>query len=370
MNSTLASNLAIFYTANTSVIVPVGTLYDRFQMPYLSTMLNLGLFLPSTILGIILSFTSYLIFTRAEFKSLPLYTYYRYATLLSFFQSSLQLTFSLFFCQRFWPSLGSYGWNLYTSAIYSFMINAALLFRTLIDITIILDRIVLFEPKAKFLFKYSPVVNTTAMFFISLIFCIPQIFLYKIREFPVYLINEQRLTHFYAVSPSDFLNSTIGLIVYYVMLFARNVLTVVVEIVLNAISIFLFKRFMHRKRRITCMPLINVIQTTRGASQSMNVTANRTARARSVDPSSDTSLSAVRNLFMMVLALELVSALQQFFLIAFYTLSIFEGFSAYFTFSVNFFYAIKHTINFAIFVTFNVKFRQALFSYFRSNNTF
>jgi hypothetical protein len=345
--------------------LPIGILYDRFQMPYLSTMLNLGLFLPSTVLGIILSFISYLIFTRAEFTTLPLYSYWRYAMFLSTLQSALQFFFSLYFGQRIWPSLGSYGWTLYISTIYSYMINTAYLFRTLIDIAIILDRIALFEPRAKFLFKYSPVMNTTAMFFISLVLSIPQIFLYKIREFPVYLINEQRLTHFYAVSPSDFLNSTIGLIVYYVMLFARNVLTVVVEIVLNAISIFLFKKFMEKKRRITSIRLTNMIQTTRAVSQSMNLTANRTTSTRSVDSSSDTSLSAVRNLFFMVLALELVSALQQFLLIAFYTLSIFEGFSTYFTFSLNFLYAFKHTINFIIFLAFNLKFRQALFSYFR-----
>jgi hypothetical protein len=377
MNSTYGSlDMVIFYTApNQSIILPMSAVYDLFGETFLATLLYSILVIPISVISIILSIIGFLVLNREEFSDQPLFAYYRVTMLASVAKSIMSLFGNLFYCQRFASALGSYGWTFVTVYLDSFFINLLIFFGTLIDSIIILERIVLFEPKAKFLLKYSPLVNSLALFVFAGLISVPQLFSYEIVDY-------RRLTHIYGFALSVFANSSLGTIVTYVMLFIRIFLNLPVQIVLNIISVILFKRFIAKKTNILgsskrtdtqaagiAVAMTTVAVTYQQLQQAESTLLSNTngavanvASKKSDMPANETSfsLSAVQKLFYMVLALELVAILSGCVLAAVNIYSLLVGISILFIVGVNLTIAIEPTISFLIFFAFNKKFKSAI----------
>jgi hypothetical protein len=241
-------NLAIVYLApNHTITVSVWEFYDQLGLTFMSTVIYLSLVIPLSVIGLVLTLIAFLILKRDEFANQPLFFYYRVVILASICLSCLQLTGSFLFCQRFWPLLGTYSLSFYHTYVKIFACYVLGLFRNLLDIVIVLDRIVMFEPRVKFFVKFSPLVNVTIVLVFAIVFNIPQIFVFKIVDYPVWLITEQRHTHIYGLGLSDFINDQNCLVLVVVMNLVRSVLCIVIQIVLNVVSIVLFVSFMEKK---------------------------------------------------------------------------------------------------------------------------
>jgi hypothetical protein len=167
-------------------------------------------------------------------------------------------------------------------------------------------------------------VNSLALFVFAGLINVPELFTYEIVDFPIFLLGEQRLTHVYGFAVSAFANSSLGTILNYMILFIRTFLTLAIQIVLNIISVVLFKRFITRKQSIlglskkTATPaariaaaMTNVAVTNQQLQQTEATLLSNTngavanvASKKSDMPASETSssLSAVQKLFYMVLA--------------------------------------------------------------------
>jgi hypothetical protein len=229
---------------NLNYTLPLSFIYELFYQTRTSAILYLSVFMLFAFLGILLNCLTFYILRNEEFKEQKSYTYWRVATIPSICNCILQIFNALFSSQALIPATGSLEWTVYGTIALSYLVSSLSFFRTCIDINVVLDRTAMFEPRAKVIFKFGPYVNMAIMFFVCFSMNITQLFLYKIDEYGLFLLGEFCFTHLYGAAPSNFARTPLGLLLYYSLIFVRNLGTLAAELALNILSIFLFRRFM------------------------------------------------------------------------------------------------------------------------------
>jgi hypothetical protein len=224
---------------------------------------------------------------NGEFNSIRLFDYMKVYLINSAIMCALLLP-SFTIAKRFVFADKIYG-SFYGCFIYGPLINGCYTFSSIIDITITLDRISIFTKKFDFVKKCS----LTSICVMSIVCCVlinvPFYFIYYPDSFEVYL-NETLLFNIYYMRPTQFAESKHGSILRYILFLLRDVVPVLFLISLNAISIYLFKRYiMHRSKLFSIRDVdnktSNQLRNKSGAnenthpSQSLEAAAAAAARA-------------------------------------------------------------------------------------------
>ena len=275
--------------------------------------------------------------TRALYFYLKKYVFV--CGLLSLGGTTMFITFS--------PRYISFGLD-YSSRLFKCQIQTPVLillhfYAYILDILIIIERLSQFsnESNRTFIKKYSPYKITL----ISMIFCIivnmPSFFWYYVESNEIFLLKARetpdRLIY---CSQSDFLSSTLGYILSFLMLGINDILTLIVEMILNIVLIFFYVKFLKKKSQV-------ITQT--GSTRAKRIKQNN-------------YLSSDLNLFLMTIFLSLISftshvftAFSTFFILGFKT----DGVSLSTITLVNsFISSFKYFSNFFVLYIFNVKFRD------------
>jgi hypothetical protein len=250
-NSTAQTNSTSYYYTEDGLLTGFGSTW----------VLDTWSFLPFTItsaIGFILNILAFLVFQDSEFN-IPLYAYLRVYCLNNACLNFLTLFNFTFSSIRLFSFANSYWAQVYFNYIYSPISNMNYFYSSVLDITILLDRLVHFENRIKGLFKLKPYWICVIAFFICFIVDSPYYFLYAPASLTVYLNATTTFTFWYGW-PTSFGASHLATVLAYLVAGLRDVLVVILQIALNLASMIYLKRYLNRKRKIcnrTCVQTTN-----------------------------------------------------------------------------------------------------------------
>lgn len=238
--------------------------------------LYLFLFTPVSIVGFFLNTLS-LIALRDEHFTLSLYEYLR---VYCFSGAFLSLVSSFIFCsrsRRFVEFNNSYLAMIYECFVYISIGNTLYFFTGVLDIAIILERLSSFNQKL----KWFTTINPKKVYFGILIFCLiintPYFFVYRPVELDIKLSSNftYRLNAFDA---TQFSRSQIGMIITYIEYLFRDILTLLIEITLNIISIIYLKSYMNRKAALTGKSKLKYVLKSDESTNTNNLSENNSTK--------------------------------------------------------------------------------------------
>ena len=238
--------------------------HEKYGNYFILDMLYISLFTPLAIIGFVLSVISLHIFSSKIFAKKCIYSYFR-AYLVS--STIISFLFSVNFLHRS-PSAFELS-NTYTARYigltFSFPVFATFYyFNSILDVYISLERVTHFLPKLRIIRKLNPVFVCIFLFIFSLICNITYSQTYAPGEAIVYL-DENTTYKIYFDKLTDFGHTAIGAINILAVYISRDVLTLILVIILNILSVTLMRRYLKARRmmfqvneeNITMMNAIN-----------------------------------------------------------------------------------------------------------------
>ena len=351
-NITQKTLFVLFPTYNLTFTDGLEELYEMLNHTYLNTLLHVILLVPTAALGFILNILGFFVFSKNEFKLKPIYSYLRVIFLTGIVSNFFEIFYGVFVSRCLIQQLGnSYFASFYLAHIHTSLNSTCNLYRNVIDIIVVLDRITMFRPKVKrFLTRFSPTRNSAVLLVCTCTVNIPsRVFLFTINCLKIVQINQQQdlnLFNFYIAQNSNFSESLEGQVLKTTFVGFRNLLPLILEISLNIYSTILYREFLRRKHTIKSL------KTYTNNNNNNNNNTNQRLKAGVFNPD--------RNLFYMAFILSLISIVNHVFNLIFffenYISIIIPGFA---TFLAQYSTVLKHAINFNIFHSFNKKFRRA-----------
>ena len=313
---------------------------EMFGMSWMVNCLFLLLVSPFNLVGIVLNIISFLILCNKKFKKNELYSYLRVNVLNSLLINILELFISLPHTYMLSDFANSPLNSFYFCYIYSPLCNFAVLYGSLMDIRISIERIAQFTPKIEILHKKQPFFVSMLLFVISMLISIQFIFQFeplvmtvKIDPNTEYVINIWKF--------SDFGKSRIGSIITYLTYAFRDVFILAIEIGMNILMAILFKNYLSKKSTL------------------QNPTNSNIINNRSISRSN-------RNATVMVILMSSLSVLQHIFFLIMTTYFVFYIDETGFFIGIdhNFVLSLKHFSNFVFLIIFNKEFRCVIKKYF------
>ena len=205
----------------------------------------LFIFPPLSMVSMIGNLVSYRIFSEGYFRRKPLYTYLRMSCLNS---SIVNLAFGLaFICEsRRYLQIANTEFGTYFRCIFKIpIINMCYFYGSILDIILALDRLVeLTRFKETFRRRFNP----TYVCLFSCLFCIafnaPYLFVFEPKNKPIFIIdqngsNSSEVFNYYG--ESKFALSPHGKAVKAVIYFTRDILTLIIIIFINSLSLILLR---------------------------------------------------------------------------------------------------------------------------------
>jgi hypothetical protein len=201
-------------------------------------------------LGLVLNAYSFIVFQDAEFK-VPLYKCLRVYCI----NNMIVCLFGSFNCfsntKRVFSWSNSYLTNAYAANFYVPLAATLNFFSSMIDIFTVLDRIGNFNRRVKTIFHY-PMYRTCFITFIACsAFSVPLFLAYGPESQTVMLNSTSSLTIWYPGASPYFSMKLIGTVWLAIILAVKDFVTMVVQLVLNIISIILLKRYVEKKIQLT-----------------------------------------------------------------------------------------------------------------------
>ena len=240
--------------SNQSKIASLDELYKFFGSTWCIDMLNVYCILPICIAGVISNLIVYTILRKEKFQNILIFKFIRANIIYSIF-ISLILSFSFLGTYRVFKFTNSYGSYFFSAYFYTYFLSLFYFNSNLIDIFAVIERITNFDTNShlkKFIcFKYLRLVA----FIVMLVINIPNLFV----SYPAYRdfeLNDGSMFRIYYWHPTDFQNSLTGTILIYSMHFIRDIITLIVKIALNIVSIRIIRKYFDR---IGLHPVLNTI---------------------------------------------------------------------------------------------------------------
>ena len=313
----------------------MNMLYEKTGSYLLTDELILYLITPVSILGFIFNLISLIILLDPEFKG-RVYKYLRFYCANSIL---IELISSFFVtnARRFSSISNSYYSVVYICYIFINGVDTGYFISAIAQCFIIYDRISIYLPKLKIK------INSYFICLLITIFCIvlnvPFFFIFKPYDLE-YELNNQTIIKLYYYDVSPFSRTPLGNILTLITISIRDIGTLIVEIFLNIVSVYLLIRYQNRKKSIAAIASSNKINN------------------------ADIKLSNTRfKLTIMVIMMSVISIIEHSVLILaiigqFYSSSL--TYRLYALFGV-FAVVLKHGSNFLFFIGFNKKFRKIIF---------
>jgi hypothetical protein len=209
------------------------------------------IFLTSSCISFIdlcLDLVSICILFNKKFKSIKLFDYMKVYVINSTVVCILSLPAFLISRRFAFANEFAYG-TIFVCYIYGPLVNTCYVLSALIDVAVLLDRITLFTRKFDFVNRYSlRLVCSTSLICGLLIGGQFYIFYYP-ETLEVYLSPTLTLKFFYT-NATKFADGLFGSILFYIVLFLKDILTTALVTKFNIISIVLFKRYLTQRSKL------------------------------------------------------------------------------------------------------------------------
>lgn len=291
-------------------------------------------------LGILLNILSFFILKNDRFKSTPIFGYLKIYSLNSSIISLLILINVLTSTYNYFDISYKYEANFFNCYVLNALLTTAHIYSAVLDIYISLDRLFNFFTSLNKFKKLSYKTVCFILFIVCLVINCPIFLMFEPTMLPVNL-DGKTITIIYIFGTSKFGKSEIGEILSFLIYFIRDVVTLVLEVVLNLVSVALLKKRVSMK------------QSFKKSNSSFN--------SLSVVESSKKFLNRVnKNLTLMVFAMCILSALMHISFIGcvfMYTLKVSNSTSGV-CFLSRFTMSMKHFSNFFFFLIFNTLFME------------
>ena len=225
--------------------------FSLFGSSILLDLFQLLAVLPISLMGALFNFLSYYTLSKKVFQNSVLYSYLRVYTLNS-------MIVNVEMALLFWPSTlrtfdfsNTYAAVFYKSFIYLPLINATILFGSLMDILISLERLFKFYPHLDTKFTKIPKWKMISiMIVVTILLCVQYLFKYS----PSYIevpLNKSTMFRIYFSVTTPFANSLWGKLMNYLVYFIRDIFCLFAETVLNICVAVLLKQQIKNKLKIT-----------------------------------------------------------------------------------------------------------------------
>nr|QVK45825.1 G protein-coupled receptor [Proales similis] len=211
------------------------------------------IYMPASAIGCVLNLINFLVFSRKEF-SIKLYTYFKLMTLCCCIFCFISIWYPLAMTKRFFLGKDTHLGAIYICHVYIPICNLLFYFITVLDILILIDRLATFIPKLKSVYnKQSANRLCLIAFLICLALDFPYFFVFVPKPWYYRYLDEQSnvvtLT-FYIIGASDFAVSLTGTIITYLIYVFRDILTIVIIVILNIISIYYLRRHLSKRAQM------------------------------------------------------------------------------------------------------------------------
>jgi hypothetical protein len=296
--------------------------------------------LPSlSFIGIILcSLSAWIFSNKRKFKD-PSFFYYRLLCLVYILHLCHNIPRGLFWTPQYFPQSDTYltaAYRIYYAGVSCILYH----FEDVIQMAILIDRMSVFSPWIKRRFGASPRRISFALFVTCLCIDAPYACSFKIKSFGTYYFyntddskNSIRIETFYFPSPSDFSLTPFGRILLgFTAIFLNLILTVVIGVTLNVVSVHMYKSYLREKKQIeneSHRVIFTTINSENNKSSRVEVFIPRQKRELTFQERNDRKERKVeRNFFLMALTLCSLSILSRIIFIgAFVFYFIFNTFS-------------------------------------------
>ena len=296
----------------------------------------------------ILNSISLFVFTRKKFLKSNIYVYIRIyifnSLLMSLCESFVFVSTSI----RYFEFSNTYSAVSYGTYFYIAVITTTYFYGRIIEIKISLERASNYYTKLKKLFRFSPVFDCL----ISLLLCIlincPYFFVFKPSWDSVKLKSGEYFTIYYW-GTTDFANSAVGKSICFVVLFIRDILTLVLQIVVSLLSVYLFKKIVNKS---------GPIEIFSGKCPKKRLAHCNNCETNNED--SDSLCNVEKKLTFMVTFMTLLATIEHIIVILVVVTSSFIGefLTEVGTSVSNSMFALKNVSNFFIFMAFSKHFRK------------
>jgi hypothetical protein len=198
--------------------------------------------LPVGMMGFILNIYSFSVLLKIKIKSTRLYEYLRIYCLNSAVICLISGWGFLAYSPRFFPYFSFSVFKFYRCYVYNFVGTTFYFFGNFLDIFISLDRITIFNQRAKFINKISLLKLCSSFFLISFLINFPTSLLFYPRSDAEFEQEANlNLNKFTYCGQTSILNSPIGSILTILVVFLRDFVTLMVEIAAGSASVFKIK---------------------------------------------------------------------------------------------------------------------------------
>ena len=201
---------------------------------------------PLSIFGTIMNLIAFLILCKKPFQNSVFFKYLRLNTFNS-------LILSLILTTRFATTMykfdftNTYAASFYREVFYTPILYVIYMYGNLLDIIIIVERLLYVHPieilKKIVNFKYLWVILITSCFLLS----IPNFFATSTDYINIMLNNSTLIRNYYS-KKTEFIQSTFGQVMAFTLFFIRDVLTLIIKVILNIISVILVKNHLKKKK--------------------------------------------------------------------------------------------------------------------------
>ena len=267
-------NLTIVYSilrSNQSEIF-----YNDIDSSWLIDGIYLFGFLPMGAISLVLNVISFVLISRIMVRNHFLYEYLRANTVISSLSCIIEIFQFTAFSPRYFEfvALSTYS-RIFRCQVFSYSQTTLLFIISILDIFIILERLADFNKKLKVFIILSPLKNIA----ITIVFCSVlnvQLLFNQIANSDEKFYNEigniSLNNTVILCSQSDFFGSVYGIVLYCVVLFVKDVFTLILEICGCILLFSYFRRFI---RAHTSISLNASIQHTTSAERTNNMTQKK-----------------------------------------------------------------------------------------------
>jgi hypothetical protein len=360
MNAAWNSNfILISNNASNQTFASIHAFLRAFGSSQVIEMLNISLFLLTSCLGIITNSISLVIFFKKEFV-IPLYDYLRVYVMTGFGMSIMQVTYPFFNCKTLFFETSNSNWGVYyVTFVYGVVQTILLCFIFMIDLVIVVDRIATFNLRFKSLYnRMHPNHIICILLVFSAIIMLPHRFSTDIIEHKLYETRTRKIVKLYFITVNtSFTNRFAGKLILNSIYVFRNGVTLILDITLNLISVYYFRKFASKRKRLVNM-LSMSLDTASGSGGSLgkpSTLETRISKAR--------TFKSERKAIFMVITLSVISVVYKTqmnvtFLYHFFGKSKLTLTGLYFM--TNWFSSLRNVTSFFIFYVFDRNFKKAL----------
>jgi hypothetical protein len=305
-NSSNNSNSSSYYTDD--YYNSVDYLFNSVGDTIVDDALYLFVVTTLSVAGFILNIVSLLTFNHKDIPDTPLYKYLRVYAFNGVLVNLIYITEFIPAAYRFMPIADTYEAQFYYNCILFPIVSTGYFYATILDILITLDRISHFNQRIyDMMILLSPYKTCAVSFIAVFIFNFPFYLVYT----PAPLFNpktNEQVGWYNGLTP--FAQSQFGIIIVFIIYGLRDLFLLIVEIILNFVSVYFLKQHMAKKsRRANRNSMIVTAAYTQNrqvAIAEYSLQANQ-PRANSIRQATQENRKAERSLTYMALSLSILS---------------------------------------------------------------